>query len=170
MRVHARLTTPAYCFLIALNPDGKEQLCVPADASTPPTRSDEVSFPPDPTEGFGLTDGVGLQAFVLVASRDPLPPYRVWHSRLGGLPWRATEAARGWRFDGREFVPLDGERGQVRTLTGLPAPFAEVCRTIQASPGVTSVQAVVFPVRPKEAGDPHPESGPDRGDRAPSPE
>ena len=37
VRVHARLTTPAYCFLIALNPDGKEQLCVPADASTPPT-------------------------------------------------------------------------------------------------------------------------------------
>ncbi len=153
VRVHARLTAPAYCYLIALNPDGQPQICVPADESTPPRRSSEVIFPPDPTEGFGLTDGVGLQAFVLLASRDPLPPYRDWLAHLGGLPWQATEADRGWRFDGRSFRPLthlEGDRGSVRKLADLPAPFAAVCRAINSSPETTSIQAVAFPVQPRE--------------------
>jgi hypothetical protein len=155
VRVHARLTRPAYCYLIALNPDGTPQLCVPADESTPPRRSSEVIFPPDPTDGFGLTDGVGLQAFVLFASRDPLPSYRDWLAHLGGLPWQATAADRGWRFEGGNFVPLthfDGDRGSVRKLADLPGPFAAVCRAIKikSSPGTTSIQAVAFPVQPRE--------------------
>jgi tRNA A-37 threonylcarbamoyl transferase component Bud32 len=156
VRVHARLTAPAYCYLIALNPDGKPQLCVPGDESTSPQRSSEVNFPPDPTDGFGLTDGVGLQAFVLFASRDPLPPYRDWLAHLGGLPWHATVADRGWRFEGGEFTPLTRfienavDRGSVRKLTDLPGPFAAVCRAIKSSPGTTSIQALAFPVQPKE--------------------
>jgi predicted Ser/Thr protein kinase len=156
VRVHARLTVPAYCYLIALNPDGQPQLCVPADETTPPSRLSEVTFPPDPGLAFGLTDGVGLQAFVLVASREPLPPYRDWSARLGGLPWSRTNAGRGWRFDGREFVPLEGERGAIRKMVGLPAPFAEVCRTLQGRPEFATIQAVAFPVRPSEAGATHP--------------
>jgi hypothetical protein len=153
VRVHARLTRPAYGYLIALNPDGTPQLCVPADESTPPRLSSEVIFPPDPTNGFGLTDGVGLQAFVLFASRDPLPPFRNWLAQIGGLPWQATAADWGWRFDGGEFVPLsrfEGDRGSVRKLAELPGPFAAVCRAIKSSPGTTSIQAIAFPVQPKE--------------------
>ena len=155
VRVYVRLTAPAYCYLIALNPDGKPQLCVPRDDLTPPVRLSEVNYPPEPGLAFGLTDGVGLQAFVLVASRDPLPAYRVWCARAGGLPWRPTDAGRGWRFDGREFVPLEGERGTIRKMMGLPAPFEDVCRTLKAHPEFTIVQAVAFPVRPREPGTAH---------------
>jgi serine/threonine protein kinase len=132
------------------------QICLRAmdpEPEPPPRRSSEVIFPPDPTDGFGLTDGVGVQAFVLLASRDPLPPYRDWLAHLGGLPWQATAADRGWRFDGRTFRPLthlEGDRGSVRKLADLPAPFAAVCRAIKSSPETTSIQAVAFPVQPKE--------------------
>jgi serine/threonine protein kinase len=146
VRVHARLSAPGYCYLIALNPDGELQLCLPGDEWTPPPRLSEVRFPPDPGMAFGLTDGVGLQAFVLVASRDPLPPYRAWLVRAGDLPWRKTYADRPWRFDGLEFIPLAGERGAIRPMMGLPFSFEAVCRTLQARPEFATIQAVAFPV------------------------
>jgi hypothetical protein len=152
VRVHARLNAPGYCYLIALNPDGGAQLCLPVDDATPPPRLSEVGFPPDPRLAFGLTDGVGLQAFVLVASPDPLPPYRDWRARAGDLPWLATDSGRPWQFDGREFVPLKGQRGAIRPMLGLPAPFEAVCRTLQARPEFVAIQAVAFPVRRSETG------------------
>jgi predicted Ser/Thr protein kinase len=152
VRVYARLNAPGYCYLIALNPDGRSQLCLPVDDATQPPRLSEVRFPPDPRLVFGLTDGVGLQAFVLVAARDPLPPYRDWRARAGELPWRTADAGRPWQFDGREFVPLKGQRGTIRPMMGLPAPFEAVCRTLQARPEFAAIQAVAFPVRRSETG------------------
>ena len=152
VRVTARLSAPAYYYLIALNPDGRDQLCVPADAATPPRVAASVTFPPGPDEGFGLTDGAGLQAFLLVASRRPLPPYRVWRSRLGGLPWRPTVADRGWRYDGLQFEPLTEEdeaiRGSIRKLSSLPGPFQAVCAGLRDRPDVDAIRAVCFPVHP----------------------
>src|SRR5262249_29205955 len=72
VRVKARLSAAAYCYLIALNPDGNLQLCSPEDPAAAPALTAEIDYPADPRVGFSLTDGVGLQAFVLVASREPL--------------------------------------------------------------------------------------------------
>jgi hypothetical protein len=156
-RVQAQLSVPAYCYLIALNPDGREQLCSPADESTPPVPSAEIAYPPDPSEGFSLTDGVGLQAFVLVASRQPLPAYGQWRARFGGLPWKSIAVSQGWRFDGRRFESLqqDNERGQPRRLS-MPQPFAAACLMLQARPSIESIHAVSFHVRPAPAGAVHP--------------
>jgi serine/threonine protein kinase len=170
VRVHARLTTPSYCYLIALNADGKDQLCFPADEATAPPPSADINFPADPTKGFGLTDGVGLQSFVLVASGEPLPPYRAWRSHLGDLSWRATEIRPGWQYDGQHFEPLNGrrlklppeKRGDIRELRDLPASFADACRALQAPPGIAAIQAVAFPVLPRGAGDPPPAPGTSR--------
>jgi hypothetical protein len=150
VRVRARLSAPGYCYLIALNPNGELQMCLPGDDATRPPRLSDLTFPPDPGMAFGLTDGVGLQAFVLVASRNPLPPYRDWRARAGDLPWRKADAGRPWRFDGQEFVPLAAQRGAIRPMMGLPAPFEAVCRTLQARPEFATIQAVAFPVRPRE--------------------
>ena len=77
----ARLDAPAYCYLIALNADGMVQLCSPPKESDPPSRSASISFGPSGT--FGLTDGPGLQVFVVVASRKSLPPFARWNGRDG---------------------------------------------------------------------------------------
>src|SRR5262249_22766410 len=74
VRVHAQLSVPAYCYLIALNPDGKVQLCEPSTPTEAPAQTDRLDYPQG-TVYFPLTDGVGLQAFVLLVSRQPLPPF-----------------------------------------------------------------------------------------------
>jgi hypothetical protein len=109
VRIKARLSEPAYCFLIAFNPDGKEQLLYPEEESTKPARRAELSYPPEVVDYFGLTDGPGLQALVLVASRQPLPSYKHWQSRVGIAPWERLPEKRAWgvwQYDGRKTLWL----------------------------------------------------------------
>jgi serine/threonine protein kinase len=155
-RIQVRLSLPAYCFLIALNPDGSIQLCSPETPATAPSATTAIDFPSDPASGFGLTDGVGTQAFVLVASTQPLPPYAQWSRKLGGLPWKAAETEDVWRYDGRSF-DHDTQRGEVRRLANLPPPLEATCRSLQAGPGVEAIRALAFPVKPQQESK-HPQS------------
>jgi hypothetical protein len=146
--VHAKLNAPAYCYLIAFNPDGKEQLCYPEDRRKRPARSDEIEYPQDIGEGFPLTDGVGLQAFVLVASHDPLPAYESWRRSLGELPWRSFQAEGVWRSDGNGVGPLvPEERGAPRKLGGAPREFEALCKALKHTPSIDTLRAVAFPVK-----------------------
>ena len=90
-RVEARLSKPAYCYLIALNPDGSTQLCYPEKPEASPSAKSAIDYPSDPRSGFGLTDGVGTQAFVLVASAKQLPPFADWSRSDGGPALAAGE-------------------------------------------------------------------------------
>ena len=93
--------------MIALNPDGKDQLFFPEDPRTPPPARTQIDAPADSFIGFGLTDGVGLQGVVLVASRQPLPAYAEWVKGLASLPWKPDPSTGVWRFDGERFdMPL----------------------------------------------------------------
>ena len=96
VRVFAQLNTPAYCYLIALNPDGSVQLCHPDTETGPPPRSDQIVYPID-SKYFPLTDGTGFQGFVVLASRQPLPSFARWKGRPGctGKPSRPMEPACG---------------------------------------------------------------------------
>jgi predicted Ser/Thr protein kinase len=153
VRVQARLNQPAFCYLIALNPDGKEQLCFPADPSVRPSPAAEIDFPPDPDSGFHLSDGVGLQAFALVASRRPLPAYNEWRAGPDKLAWAHNDAPDEsvWRFNGEHFTadsPPD-DRGEIRPLSaGRPATFEVACRALKDRPGIEAIQALAFPVKP----------------------
>jgi serine/threonine protein kinase len=151
VRVAVRLSTPAYCYLIAFNPDGTEQLCYPEERdaerarAVPPARSADLRFPQQETGYFGL-DAVGLQAFVLVASTRPLPPYADWRSQIGPIPWQSARAAGVWRFDGQEVVQLPRERGTVRQRRGPPQPLLDLCRFFKDRPEFEVVQILAFPV------------------------
>ncbi len=147
LRVHAQLSTPAYCYLIALNPDGERQLCYPSSAAEAPPPTDEIGYPLGELY-FPLTDGVGLQAFVLIASRKPLPPFTDWEGRKG-LHWEAVDASDAgiWAFDGRTFEPIaDDRRGQPRERLGEPVPFRKVCEYLAALPGIDALRTVTFSV------------------------
>jgi hypothetical protein len=147
-RVQVRLSRPGYCYLLALNPDGTTQLCYPEKPETVPLSACTIDFPPDPGAGFGLTDGAGTQAFVLIASAKPLPAYAEWSKALGTLPWKAGATETVWRYDGRSFES-DRDRGDVRPLADLPSPLQATCRTLRAGPGVEAIRAVAFPVKPR---------------------
>jgi hypothetical protein len=147
-RIQARLSAPGYCYLLALNPDGKTQLCYPEKPEAVPSKATTIDYPPDPSTGFGLTDGVGTQVFVLVASARPLPPYAVWSRALGALPWKPGETDRVWRYDGHGFES-DRERGDVRPLADLPPPLEATCHALRRAPRVKAVRAVAFPVKPR---------------------
>src|SRR5262249_23305676 len=95
VRITAKVSTPAYYYLIAFNPQdseaGVEQLCQPgaetgsgAETARPDLRTEVQS--PRNTHDFFL-DAVGLQAFVLAASTKPLPPYKEWRTAAGRIPW-----------------------------------------------------------------------------------
>jgi serine/threonine protein kinase len=153
VRVRARLSAPAYGYLIALHPNGQTQLYYPENETTPPRRFLELSYPAGAELYSPLTDGTGLQAFALVVTEQPLPPYREWIDRGGALPWRpaGSDAEGVWRYDGRSFERLDpGQRSNPRRLAA-PAPpfFVEACRSLATRPEVRSIQAWAFPVRPK---------------------
>ena len=150
VRVHARLSASAYCYVIALNPNGKDQLFFPEDPGTPPQAGSQIDAPADSFIGFGLTDGVGLQGVVLVASRQPLPAYAEWVKGRESLPWKSDPSTGVWRFDGERFDSApepESQRGPRRPLADAPKSFVETCRALHGQPGVAAMQAVAFPVR-----------------------
>jgi hypothetical protein len=155
--IRAQLSAPAYYYLIALHPNGEYKLYYPEGGTgeeTPPTLSSELSYPSDPL-GKGmrslLTNGVGLQGYVLVVSRKPLPPYRVWRSQLGHLPWTATQAKRVWHYDGLRFEPRPKVRSDpVSAGNPAPEPFALTCDALKKGPGIDAIEAWAFPVLPED--------------------
>jgi CHAT domain-containing protein/tetratricopeptide (TPR) repeat protein len=155
VRVFANLNRPAYCYLIAFNPDGSEQLCYPAfDGSDPqsaravvPPETAEIRFFPDDKGYFNL-DTSGLQVFVLLVSSKPLPTYAEWRAAVNSVPWRAVwhGGDERWQFDGQGFSRLAEERGSYQVRDAVPPPLRELCEFFKAQAGVDAVRAVAFPV------------------------
>lgn len=149
-RVHAAFGEPCYCYLIAFNPDGKEQLCYPEKETLPPQQSEKLDYPSSVADGFPFNDGTGMQAFVLLVSRRPLPSYAEWKTRIGPAPWQRAEIDGIWRFDGQE---LEQQRPPVRGLAqqmpgGGPKPLADLCDYFKDRSGMNAIQVVAFPVKP----------------------
>jgi predicted Ser/Thr protein kinase len=141
VRVHARLSAPAYCYVIALNADGKDQLFFPEDPATPPPARTQIDAPADSFTGFGLTDGVGLQGVVVLASRQPLPAYAEWVKGHASLPWKSDPSTGVWRFDGERFDSApepESQRGPQRPLADAPKSFVETCRAFHGRPGIAA--------------------------------
>src|SRR5262249_7706141 len=92
VRVHAELSEPAFCYLIVLKVNGERLLCLPREDQAPPNKVRVIEYP-DQHHLYYLNDAPdgGVQAFVLLASREPLPDYDHW---LAGhiIPWKPIES------------------------------------------------------------------------------
>lgn len=109
----------------------------------------EIAYPIVPTTvRFELTDGVGLQAFVVLVSAKELPPFSNWRARLGDLPWRPTSADRAWRFDGVSRRRLGDVRGELLLSNSVLKPFTETCDVWAGRGNIDTVYAMAFPVVP----------------------
>jgi hypothetical protein len=165
VRVLARLEPPAYCYVVAFTPNGDDKLYYPRDRHVPPPKSATIFDPFDPGF-FPLAYGAGLQAFVLVASNDPLPSYERWRSSLREIPWQRTQADGVWRSDGGglELAMADTppsrspERGGPTARSEPPRSLSQLCRFLTTRPGVAAVRALAFPVKPDRAEDTPPKS------------
>jgi hypothetical protein len=154
IQVEVDFEEPVHAFLIAFNPDGSEQLCWPEQSATPPPTSRRITFPANSNHGFGLTDGAGQQAFVIVASHAPLPAYETWRSELS-IPRSRTDAVGVWRYSGGQIEwgesSLTRRLGPAQPLPG-SRPLAEICQALERTSSQVVVEGIAFPVEPADNG------------------
>jgi serine/threonine protein kinase len=146
LQVSAQFDQPAYCYLIALRPDGTEELCLPARDNQPPPQLATVRFPAE--GGWRLRGGgVGLHAFLLLASRQPLPGYARWKADQGKPPWQPSVGDGVWSYDGRTFERLSRSALREGPDAAVPPAFETLCRFFQDRSSIEAVSALAFPVR-----------------------
>jgi hypothetical protein len=153
------LSEPGYFYVIAFNFDGEEQLRWPADEEgnpapkVPPKRLARLHFPEGDIRVFlDDNDKGGLQAFVVVASKQPLPAYAEWRKQITGVSWKSLPASKTvWEADAKgAYAMLEGlpaDRGSVKAAPGVP-PLAALCRAL--SQGGAVAEAIAFPVVGKD--------------------
>ena len=147
----AQLETPGYAYLIALNTDGTIKVCLPQSVSDAPPQLTDMKYPPKDEFYYPMSEGKGIQAFVVVASRKPLVPFSKWSGgeRLEQL-WQPAEGDGAWRYDGKRPRPIaNTTRGEPRSRSGTPEPFVKVCDYLANYPEFDSVQGIAFSVKEK---------------------
>jgi serine/threonine protein kinase len=153
--VEAELSEPAHAYLIAFNPTadaGKAEQPVPRrEADRTPEKHARLS----PGVKLRLNDGVGLQAFAVVASRKPLPAYTAWRQQRPSLPWEPRRATAGvvWLSGGERTRGLYGPGGGVSRAVqeeSDEAALGELARALRRLPGVEAVAVIGFAVEPAE--------------------
>jgi hypothetical protein len=153
VQLKAEFSEPVYYFLLAFNPDGKEQLFWPPNGRQPPERQARLAYPT--IDDFALDDGVGLQAFVVLVSRQPLPSYDDWKSQRPVPVWRKLPAKAGvvWRGDGTLFVPVTRSGDQRGKVMKLPeeALLDELCEQLRQAPGIEGLAVEAFAVLPADS-------------------
>ncbi len=85
------LSEPGYCYMIAFNFDGREDLIWPVDKqgksskAVPPPLLKQVRYPAGENRlSLDNNDKGGLQVYVVVASAQPLPAFAEWRKRPDG--------------------------------------------------------------------------------------
>jgi hypothetical protein len=153
VRVSVELSEPAYLLLRALNANGREQPFWPENDKIAP-RPVQVLEYPSGRKAFTLDDEPrgGLHAFVLVASRQTLPPYSTWRQGKPALAWERLPPGEQtvWLGDGVDIwpvLPAGNLRGTVEEIRGL-APLAETAAQLRAVEGVEALRVLAFPVQP----------------------
>ncbi len=151
--VHARFSAPAYFYLVSLDADGQVSLRLPDSLDKKPAAAGRIDYPshPDEADGdlFRLEEGPGTQGFMLLASRDPLPPWTNWVAARGAPTWTSEALPDDCviLFDGHDVRYLNQTRG-VRPRRGeLVRTPIDWCR---AQEDLSGVRFIAFPVLPRE--------------------
>jgi hypothetical protein len=150
-RLEVELPEPAWAYLIAFNADGSEELLWPVDRGSglasrtvAPEKVSRFAYSSSKGDYFrlGHDSAGGLQAFAVVASRQPLPAFDQWASGRGQAVWRGQQ-----RFTGAWSADLKGlyARGQGAE----PPPLRELVQWLHVG-GVAGIEVCAFPVAAKK--------------------
>jgi TIR domain len=153
--VQARLSRPAYAYLIAFRPDGKTELCYPDREDIPPPMTDRPHYPSDGSGvRYGLSDGSGLMVFAVVASEQPLPSYQQWLQGRS-LAWRSEsgqpreEVLWSSGKDVDILLPADklsSPRGKGEAALPLAPAFKKLAESLQVDSSKNAVGLLGFTV------------------------
>jgi serine/threonine protein kinase len=155
--VEARLSRPAYAYLIAFRPDGVAEVCFPENEDEPPPLTDRPRYPVQNRDvRYGLSDGAGLMVFAVVASDRPLPSYREWSAQYRPA-WRPAEGTPGevWQDDGSLLDiltpagPARGERGKGEAALGRSMALVRLTDSLKKDRPTDAVACLGFVVRPR---------------------
>jgi hypothetical protein len=155
VQLHVRLDTPAYIQFFAANTTGDIQpLVTSTDDDTPVVEKmsgpvADLQFPRQ--ELWQLDDATGLQAFVLIASRQPLPPLGEWLKDASmRQSWtRVTNEHAAWHTQGDVIKPLtladETPRGQLTKI--VPDALDRLWRAVHVNiPATATAELIAFPV------------------------
>ncbi len=154
--VEAKLSRPAYAYLIAFRPDGMVELCFPASEDEPPSPTDGPRYPPLGKRDvcYGLSDGAGLMVFAVLASDRPLPPFREWAAK-NRAEWQPAEGKAGevWWDDGdlldtlTPAGPAKGDRSKGEKALGRSAAVVALTDSLKKPRPTAAVGCIGFVVR-----------------------
>lgn len=146
LRVRARFAAPAYCYLLAFNPDGTQELCYPASSKAVPEKMDRLTFPHDNAEPLPVEHGPGLQAYMLIVSEEELPSFETWLGKTKKPEWLKAKPEGVWRYDG-QFERLAGNGRESQRLKGWPPyEFTNLCEQVRDLGPSDAVVGMAFPV------------------------
>lgn len=142
LRLSVTFSQPRYAYLVALNTDGSVQLCLPEDNTEPPSLQTRMELYPDASAFFTLTEGAGTQAFLVIASTQPLPTWQEWSTKQSELVWGRVPSKGMWLYQDGAFRAFEGQFDVIRDRgsksRNSPILLAELCQKIQASnPGLS---------------------------------
>ena len=147
IRLSLEMDQPQYVLLVAFNPDGGVQLCVPDDETTVPAMLQQFDFPPESDLYFRLTDGRGQQAFLVFMSKDPLPAFATLRKNFEASVWVANTTGGIWRFDGSKVSQVFSDRTDRGSVQRLTTPhFRSLCTSLVGRPSTDQVVGLAFPV------------------------
>jgi hypothetical protein len=166
--VRAKLSRPAYAYVLAFRPDGEVELCFPEEDEAPPL-TDQPTYPWKARDvRYGLHEGAGLWVFAVLASDEPLPSYQQWLAERGSPDWEPfnTENPIVFWDDGQWVEELSlGHRRRDKRAKGVLADerthVVRIANWLRGNPGIggddsnadraQAAAALGFTVLPREA-------------------
>lgn len=157
VRISARLRSAAYVQLIEAHPDGTIRPLLDdnpgkrPDQETISGRTSVVEFPRQ--DHYRLDETPGLQAFILLASRRPLPPVAGWQNAAAFKEaWSPSPDQAGvWRNGAERIEPLpvdDDEVPRGQLVAAAPEAVVRLVRSLRDVLGPqVHVSLLAFPVR-----------------------
>jgi hypothetical protein len=144
VELKADLSDPAYAYMLAFNPTKKPEDLVEFVPKSEENQPPEKKVHWDPKTWLTLDDGEGLQAFAVVASRQPLPAYSQWRQRQPACPWAWAPAKSGVVLRSVGQLPLDEAFGVgvARTKQEPAGDIAAIEALVRWLKGLESVEAI----------------------------